>query len=171
MHPVIYIMGVSGCGKTTISQLLSVKTGIPFFDADDFHSIANKEKMRQGNPLTDADRSDWLQQLNQLALKHASLNGAIIACSALKEKYREALFAGITKIIWIFLQGTPELIFERLKKRTQHFMPPSLLQSQFDALEIPVNAITIDIEMDTDSIVATILQQLQAKQLIDTNRH
>ncbi|MEI9912960.1 MAG: gluconokinase [Bacteroidota bacterium] len=91
---IIYIMGVSGSGKTTIGQRLSSETGIPFFDADDFHSNANKEKMRAGQPLSDDDRSDWLITIHQLAKKEAAGNGAIIACSALKEKYRLFIIRG-----------------------------------------------------------------------------
>ncbi len=87
-------MGVSGSGKTTIGQRLSSETGIPFFDADDFHSNANKEKMRAGQPLSDDDRSDWLITIHQLAKKEAAGNGAIIACSALKEKYRLFIIRG-----------------------------------------------------------------------------
>jgi carbohydrate kinase (thermoresistant glucokinase family) len=161
MHTVIYIMGVSGCGKTTIGQLLSAKTGIPFFDADDFHSVANKEKMKQGHPLTDADRAAWLQQLNQLAIEQAKLKGAIIACSALKERYRVILSTGIDTCEWIFLQGTYAEIYERLKKRAQHFMPAALLQSQFDSLEVPENAFTVDIKNDAETIVTMLLQHLQ----------
>jgi carbohydrate kinase (thermoresistant glucokinase family) len=161
MHPVIYIMGVSGCGKTTVGQLLSAKTAIPFFDADDFHSISNKEKMKQGHPLTDADRAEWLQQLNQLAIEQVPLKGAIIACSALKEKYRVVLSTGIDTCEWVFLQGNFAEIYERLKKRAQHFMPAALLQSQFDSLEVPENAFTVDIKNDAETIVALILLRLQ----------
>jgi len=95
MNSIIYIMGVSGSGKTTVGRLLSQQTGIPFFDGDDFHSAANKEKMNAGIPLTDEDRQGWLQQLHDLAEKESAGGGAIIACSALKEKYRQLLSAGL----------------------------------------------------------------------------
>jgi carbohydrate kinase (thermoresistant glucokinase family) len=158
---IIYIMGVSGCGKTTVGELLSEKTGIPFFDADDFHTVANKEKMKTGQPLNDEDRKGWLQKLNALALVHAELKGAIIACSALKDKYRAVLQNGIANTSWIFLQGTYKMIYERMKKREGHYMPAELLASQFESLEIPAAACTISIEKKPEEIVDIILQQLQ----------
>ena len=113
-------MGVSGSGKTTIGKLLSQKTGIPFFDGDDFHSAANKEKMKAGNPLTDADRLGWLQVLNRQAKEESVKGGAIIACSALKEKYRKLLSENLENPAWVFLNGSFELISLRMKNRTGH---------------------------------------------------
>src|SRR5262245_57577181 len=104
MNRIIYIMGVSGSGKTTVGKLLSQKTNIPFFDADDFHSEANRLKMKNGIPLNDEDRKEWLQQLNTLARRQAGDKGAIIACSALKEKYRAILSEDINQPLWVFLQ-------------------------------------------------------------------
>jgi carbohydrate kinase (thermoresistant glucokinase family) len=150
---IIYIMGVSGSGKTTIGKLLSQKTGIPFFDADDLHTTANKEKMRSRQSLNDEDRAAWLQKINELAVKQMQLKGAIIACSALKEKYRAVLNNGIHKPVWIFLQGSYETIFQRMKNRKDHYMPASLLHSQFDDLEIPKDAFTINIEKEPEEIV------------------
>jgi carbohydrate kinase (thermoresistant glucokinase family) len=158
---IIYIMGVSGCGKTTVGKLLSEKMGIPFFDADDFHTAANKEKMNAGQPLNDEDRKGWLQKLNALALVHAALKGAVIACSALKDKYRSVLQNGIADTEWIFLQGTYQMIYERMKKREGHFMHANLLTSQFESLEIPVNALTISVEKKPEEIVEIILQRLK----------
>jgi carbohydrate kinase (thermoresistant glucokinase family) len=158
---IIYIMGVSGCGKTTVGELLSEKMGIPFFDADDFHTAANKEKMNAGQPLNDEDRKGWLQKLNALALVHAELKGAVIACSALKDKYRSVLENGIANTEWIFLQGTYQIIYERMKKREGHFMHADLLTSQFESLEIPANALTISVEKKPEEIVDIILQQLK----------
>jgi carbohydrate kinase (thermoresistant glucokinase family) len=160
MGRIIYIMGVSGSGKTTTGKLLSQKKAIPFFDADDFHSAANKEKMKAGKPLNDEDRKEWLQEINKLAREQAKLKGAIIACSALKEKYRNVLNEGLIQPAWIFLQGNYEEIYERMKKRSGHYMPAKLLLSQFESLEIPVNAFTIDIKNDPEKIVATICQYL-----------
>ena len=160
MKQIIYIMGVAGSGKTTIGKLLHQKTGIPFFDADDFHPQANKEKMKAGHALTDEDRAAWLQQMNNLALQQTQSNGAIIACSALKEKYRSVLSNGLTKPVWIFLQGSYETIVERMKNRPQHFMPASLLQSQFDNLEIPAHALSISIEKEPEEIVEIIYTYL-----------
>lgn len=149
-------MGVAGSGKTTIGKLLHQKTAIPFFDADDFHPQANKEKMKAGHALNDEDRAAWLQQLNGLAQQHMYLKGAIIACSALKEKYRAVLFSGLTKPVLIFLEGNYETIAERMKNRPQHFMPASLLQSQFDNLEIPLHSLQINIEKEPEEIVEII---------------
>ncbi len=158
-------MGVAGSGKTTIGKLLSAEMSLPFFDADDFHIIANKEKMKAGQPLTDDDRESWLTTLNQLALKQSTLAGAVIACSALKEKYRTTLSSDIEKPVWIYLQGSFNLIQDRLNKRKDHFMPAKLLQSQFDSLEIPTNAFTADIENEPADIVAGILEYLTNKNL------
>lgn len=159
---IIYVMGVAGSGKTTIGQKLSVATGIPFFDADDFHPPANKEKMKSGQPLNDEDRKGWLTSINELAKEQSEKNGAIIACSALKEKYRTALSSGIkVPVHWVLLQGSFEMIQERMKARKEHFMPASLLQSQFDTLETPGNAIVMDIKTGPDEIVADILRKIK----------
>jgi carbohydrate kinase (thermoresistant glucokinase family) len=161
---IIYIMGVSGSGKTTIGKKLAAKTGLPFFDGDDFHSSANKEKMKRSIPLNDEDRKDWLMQMNQSAKEQAILAGAIFGCSALKEKYRVVLSSGIAiPIYWVFLQGSFELIKKRMDKRKDHFMPPALLSSQFDALEIPDDCIKIDISKSPNEIVETIISQINIK--------
>ena len=158
---IVYIMGVAGSGKSTIAKKLSAKTGVPFFDADDFHPLVNKEKMKAGQPLNDDDRKGWLTSLNKLANEQSQKKGAIIACSALKEKYRAALSEGIEiPVYWILLQGSFELIQERMKTRKEHFMPASLLQSQFDTLETPTGAIKMDIINSPDEIVADILQKI-----------
>jgi carbohydrate kinase (thermoresistant glucokinase family) len=153
---IIYIMGVSGSGKTTVGKLLSQKIQLPFFDADDFHPPANKEKMRSGQPLTDEDREAWLQNIHALAIEQMQMNGAVIACSALKEKYRTVLNEGIEQPQWIFLQGSYEMIYERMANRKDHYMPASLLRSQFDNLEIPDTAVTVDIERGPEEIVELI---------------
>ena len=161
---IIYIMGVSGSGKTTIGKKLAAKTGLPFFDGDDFHSPANKEKMKRSIPLTDEDRKDWLMQMNRSAKEQAKLAGAIFGCSALKEKYRVVLSSGIAiPIYWVFLEGSFELIKKRMDKRKDHFMPPSLLSSQLDTLEIPDECIRIDISKTPDEIVETIISQINIK--------
>ena len=155
---IIYIMGVSGSGKTTIGKKLSHATGIPFFDADDFHSNANKEKMKTGQPLNDDDRKNWLLSINQLAGEQAKKNGAIIACSALKEKYRALLAGGIQiPVHWVFLQGDYKQISGRMKTRKDHFMPDSLLQSQFETLETPDQAMVADISASPEKIVENII--------------
>lgn len=159
---IVYIMGVSGSGKTTIGQKLSGASGIPFFDADDFHPPANKEKMKAGHPLNDDDRKDWLVRINELAKDQSQQKGAIIACSALKEKYRYVLSEKIeTPVHWVLLQGDFGLIQKRMEARKGHYMPPSLLQSQFETLEPPANAIVVNIENDPEEIVADILRQIK----------
>ncbi|MBC7948870.1 MAG: gluconokinase [Chitinophagaceae bacterium] len=158
-------MGVSGSGKSTIGSRLSMATGIPFFDGDDFHSQANREKMRSGQPLTDYDRQDWLVAINQLARREAFVKGAIIACSALKEKYRSILSDSLPVTVrWVFLQGEISLIQSRMQSRTGHFMPETLLQSQFDALELPVNAIVIDIGRSAEEIVEEVVEAIFNRQ-------
>lgn len=155
-------MGVSGSGKSTIAELLSNKLNLPFFDADDFHPKENVEKMKSGKPLNDEDRAPWLDNLNELAKIKESTTGAIITCSALKEKYRKRLEKGMqAELTWIFLNGDFELILNRINQRKGHYMPASLLQSQFDALEIPQNAIEVDIALSPDSIIEKILFNLE----------
>lgn len=163
MNAIIYIMGVACSGKTTIGKSLSAKTGIPFFDGDDFHPSSNKEKMKRGHPLNDEDRQGWLEQLNVIALEQQNSKGAIIACSALKQKYRSVLAHGIEKAIWIFLEGSYETIFERMNKR-DHFMPVALLHSQFETLEIPALALRIDINNDPQKMAELIIQYLNEEQ-------
>ena len=158
---IVYIMGVSGSGKTTIGKKLSAQTGIPFFDGDDFHSISNMEKMAAGRPLDDNDRAEWLAKINEFAKEQIKKNSVIIGCSALKEKYRRVLSSGITvPIFWVFLQGSYELIEKRMQARRDHFMPATLLTSQFAALELPRQAITVDIKNDPDTIVKLLISQL-----------
>ena len=161
---IIFIMGVSGSGKTTVGKKLAARIGLPFFDGDDFHSPSNKEKMNRGIPLTDEDRKDWLIQMNNAATDQANLAGAVIACSALKETYRAILSSGITiPLYWVFLQGSFELIKKRMEERKDHFMPANLLSSQFDALQIPENCMTIDISNSPDKIVEMIISQIDIK--------
>ncbi|MEZ4932134.1 MAG: gluconokinase [Saprospiraceae bacterium] len=160
-NPILYIMGVSGSGKTTIGKMLSEKTGIPFFDGDDFHPAENIQKMASGQPLDDEDRQGWLLALNNLAKKEKGERGAIIACSALKEKYREILKKGLgANCFIIFLNGTFATIENRLQQRGGHFMPTQLLQSQFDALQPPEDAFVFDIINEPAAIVDAILLKL-----------
>lgn len=160
MKQILYIIGVSGSGKTTIGRLLSQKTGLPFFDADDFHPTQNIDKMKAGIPLTDTDRKDWLAAIHQTALAQAATNGAIIACSALKENYRRQLSQGLQEVKWFFLNGSYEVIRNRMEQRPDHYMPPALLQSQFDTLEIPANALELNIAGSPDEICTAILNSI-----------
>lgn len=146
-------MGVSGSGKSTIGQLLSQKLGWPFYDGDDFHPPENVAKMRQGIPLTDEDRRSWLSTLRSLIEQHQ--NG-IIACSSLKESYREFLQGDRTDLIWIYLKGSYEEILERMQHRQGHFMKPQMLRSQFATLEEPKNALVINISLPPEKIIEQI---------------
>ena len=155
-------MGVSGSGKSTIGNLLAEQVNIPFFDGDDFHPETNIAKMSSGQPLNDEDRWPWLQAINRLAIEESNKKGCVIACSALKQSYRELLdqsLNGISK--WVYLKGTFEQIEKRINERGGHFMGSKLLASQFATLEIPENAIDIDISDEPQIIVETIKRKIK----------
>ena len=157
----VFIMGVSGVGKSTIGSLLAEELNIPFFDGDDYHSEANILKMSKGEPLNDDDRLVWLQTLNELAIKQLKNNSCVIVCSALKEKYRDILTDSIkSNSKWVVLTGSFDQILERINMRKDHFMPSNLLKSQFDILETPKNAIEIDINLTPQHIVEVIKKEL-----------
>ncbi|GAA5022730.1 gluconokinase [Marivirga lumbricoides] len=161
INPVIFVMGVSGSGKSTIGKLLSLKLSLPYFEGDEYHSPENIAKMSAAQPLTDIDRQVWLESLNQLAINQGKNKGCIIGCSALKEKYRKTLAKGVSQpVYFVFLEGNFEIISQRLQNRKGHFMPPALLQSQFEALQIPENAIKINILDPPEQIVNNIIQNL-----------
>ncbi len=155
---IIVVMGVSGCGKSTIGRMLAERLSLPFFDADDFHPQGNVSKMSRGVPLTDEDRYPWLVSLSGMLQEEEKNKGAVLACSALKEKYREILQLGTQeKISWVYLEGTEEVIRERMKKRSEHFMPDALLTSQFNTLEKPLYAHCLSIEKNPASMVDEIV--------------
>ena len=160
---IVVLMGVSGAGKTTVGELLSERLGWPLLDADAFHPPANIEKMRSGIPLTDEDRWPWLDRLNGL-LKENDSNGAsaLLACSALKQKYRDRLAAGCSDLRWVYLKGSFELIESRLKARKGHYMKAGLLESQFAALEEPADAFTADIGAAPEAIADAVEAALTA---------
>tara|TARA_R110002012_G_scaffold42418_3_gene115407 strand:+ start:36313 stop:36810 length:498 start_codon:yes stop_codon:yes gene_type:complete len=157
---VIVVMGVSGSGKSSIGKLLSEKLSRPFYDGDDFHPKANVKKMSSGQPLNDEDRKEWLIALNKLAIEHRH-KGAVIACSALKKNYRSLLRAGMGDcMMFVYLEGSFELIKSRLDKRKNHFMTAQLLQSQFDTLEAPSKAIIVSIDNTPAKMVREIIKKL-----------
>lgn len=159
---IIILMGVTGCGKTTIGQLLAQELNWPFYDGDDFHPAASVEKMRAGIPLTDDDRAPWLATLQNLIRENLNANqSGILACSALKQKYRDRLQVDPLNVRFVFLQGDFTTIAQRLAARTNHYMDPNLLASQFEALEEPRDALAVDIAQTPRAIVARIKSALQ----------
>jgi gluconokinase len=158
---VIVLMGVSGSGKTTVGKRLAKALGAEFAEGDAYHPPANVEKMRSGVPLDDADRQPWLERLG------AEIGGwlergqdVVLASSALKQRYRDLLKAGRPDVRFVYLRGSEPLIRDRLKRRRGHYMPPSLLKSQFAALEEPEDAIAVDIDRKPEEIVSSILDRL-----------
>jgi len=160
---IVVVMGVSGAGKTAVGSALAEKLGWRFLDADDHHPEANVARMASGVPLEDADRWPWLERLNAL-LREAEAGGesAVLACSALKQAYRDRLADGLTHCEFVFLNGSFELIHGRLASRRHRFMSPSLLQSQFAALEPPARAIEVDAAAEVGHCVESICARLGA---------
>ncbi len=151
----VVIMGVSGCGKSSVGEGLSRHLGIPYRDGDDLHPAANVEKMRAGQPLTDADRWPWLDRVAAVLAHDAPV---IVGCSALRRTYRDRLRAGAAgPVTFVHLTGCRDLIAQRMSARSGHYMPLSLLDSQLAALEPPGpdEALTIDIDQPLAAIIAT----------------
>ncbi len=160
----LIVMGVSSSGKSSIGKALADRLGWRFADGDDFHPPANVEKQRAGKALTDEDRWPWLQSIaDEIDRVTADDGKLVVACSALKRVYRELLVHGRHDIRIIYLDGSKELIARRMAARTNHFMPPSLLDSQFKTLEVPgpdERVIAVSIDDDIDGIVDAIAKQL-----------
>lgn len=154
----IIVMGVSGSGKTTVGEAVARRIHAKFIDGDDLHPRANIQKMGSGHPLNDEDRIPWLERLSDAAysLHHKNESG-IIVCSALKRRYRDRLREGNPEMAFLYLKGSFDVIMERLKARSGHFMPTDLLKSQFEALEEPgseePDVICVDIDADIDEVV------------------
>ncbi|MBK8428793.1 MAG: gluconokinase [Lewinellaceae bacterium] len=157
---IIVVMGVSGSGKSTVGSLLADELDWPFYDADDFHNEANRNKMSQGIPLTDDDRSTWLASLRELIQNNINSETSIVlACSALKESYR-AILKVHERVRFVYLKGSYAEIESRLKNRTGHFMPVKLLKSQFETLEEPRDALTVALTHSPEEIIQIIYKGL-----------
>jgi gluconokinase len=158
----LIFMGVAGSGKTTIAKLFVERTGAVFYEGDDYHPPSNVAKMRQGIPLTDDDRTQWLRTLRELISGSLARNElAAFTCSALKAKYRERLQGGNSPVKFVFLTGPVGLIEGRLKNRGGHFMPATLLESQFAILEPPADALTFSCERTPEEIVTELIKSLE----------
>ena len=158
---VIVLMGVSGVGKTTVGRLLAEALGAEFAEGDAYHPPENIEKMRRGIPLEDADRWPWLQILaEQIDRWLAAGTKVVLACSALKQRYRDVLAKDRPQVRFVHLEGDKALIRLRLDGRQGHYMPAALLDSQFAALEPPADAITVDVTGTPEAITATIMEKL-----------
>ena len=151
-------MGVSGSGKTTIGQALASALGWHFYDGDDFHPPENVNKMTRGIPLRDEDRLEWLEILSTLlAEKHIAAENLVLACSALKESYRQKLRSSHPHLDFVYLEGNYDLIWGRMKDREAHYMKPEMLKSQFEILEPPRDALTININKPVSVNVLAII--------------
>lgn len=155
------VMGVSGSGKSSIGVRLAEKLGLPFFDADDFHSADNVQKMANGIPLSDDDRRDWLDDLAGLMGDHSKI---VLACSALRKAYRDRLREARPDVTFLYLDGDMDTIWQRHAKREDHyFNGRTMLQSQFEQLEVPqaTEAIRIDIRQSPDKVLASCIKALE----------
>jgi gluconokinase len=163
--PPLVVMGVSGCGKSTVGSLLGKRLSVPFFDGDDFHPAANKVKMASGVPLNDDDRAPWLAEIGAALAKPAGgANTCIIACSALKRSYRDLLRSFVPDTVFIHLSGDATTISDRLSSRVHEYMPGSLLASQLATLE-PLASdeahVLVDIQQDPESMIRRIEKALK----------
>lgn len=162
---IVVVMGVSGCGKSTVGRMIAERLGCAFRDGDEFHSEANRAKMHAGIPLNDDDRKPWLETIRAyMDETTAGGRSLVVACSALKERYRDVLRgAPSDSTAFVYLKGDFELLQNRLAARKDHFFNPALLRSQFDALEEPADAIVVDIALPPETAVQQAVEQLQAR--------
>lgn len=159
---VILLMGPMGCGKTTVGKILARELDCPFVDGDDFHPDDNVVKMARGVPLSDDDRYPWLRTIRDYMLDmNRQDESCVVACSALKQHYREILGVDQKRIISVFLRGSKLLLQQRIEKRTHPYMSKQLLESQLETLEPPTDGITVDIDAPPDDIVRSIINQLK----------
>ncbi len=154
--PLVVVMGVSGCGKSTVGRLIAKRLACEFLEGDDLHPPRNLERMAAGIALTDLDRRDWLKAIaEQLADAHAARYGLIVSCSALKRSYRNQLRTASNDLAFVHVHGSVEVLEARMRSRTGHFMPPSLLASQLQTLEPPgadERCLTLDAALPAEQI-------------------
>jgi gluconokinase len=157
---IVLVMGTTGSGKTTIGQMLAKRLGWLFLDADDFHSPSNKEKMHRGIPLTDADRMPWLAAIHaELVRQNEQRSNVVLACSALKQEYREVLDAQL-RVQIVYLKGSAAVLREHIASRHGHFAGESLLPSQLATLEEPKDALVVDVSHTPEEIVDEVCARL-----------
>ncbi len=160
---VVVVMGVAGCGKSTVGPMIAEALGGAFAEGDQFHPPANVAKMSSGQPLDDSDRMPWLAAMAE-AIRgwRRQPQPTVLACSALRQRYREILADGSDEVRFVYLRGTQDVIADRMARRRNHFMPPSLLTSQFATLEEPADAIVVDVGGEPSAIAAAALARLRA---------
>ncbi|MEO9476421.1 MAG: gluconokinase [Cyclobacteriaceae bacterium] len=158
----VYIVcGVSGTGKTTIGKILASQLDVPFYDADDFHSENNIKKMQSGTPLDDSDRINWLKTLSTKIMGWERDNGAVLACSALNEGYRQLLVSNAeTSVRWIVLEGDKEVILERMEARKGHFFDAKMLNSQFEIYKRPNYGLILDVSEPPNELIEKIFREI-----------
>jgi len=158
---IIIVMGVAGAGKTTVGNALSSRLGWRFVDGDDLHPAANRDKIARGEPLDDGDRAPWLDALGRLIAELDTRSGsAVLACSALRQSYRDRLTACSPRLLWVYLRADPALVRARLAARRDHLATPAILDSQFAALEEPTDVLTLDACWPAEVLVASIVSAL-----------
>ncbi len=158
---IVVLMGVSGVGKTVVGERLAKRLGWCFVDADDLHPPNNVRKMTDGVALTDDDRLPWLESVRHVIAEHAgSGRSAVVACSALKARYREVLLAGHDDATVVYLRGAPTVIERRLGRRRGHFFDPGLLASQLETLEEPTDALVVDVDAELEAVVEAVVKGL-----------
>lgn len=154
-------MGVAGSGKSTVGRMVASTLAWPYFEADDFHSAANKAKMSSGIPLNDSDRAPWLASIRaKIDECRATRQSAVFTCSALKERYRALLDTDAADVTLVHLTGDLETLMARIGQRQGHYMKPAMLQSQLDTLEVPTKALALDVKLSPDEIVRQIIAKV-----------